>query len=69
MKRIHHLVVVLGAMLLPAAVALAQVAPPQPNIPQGQRSPIWLGYFVAFTFGAILVIATLMPSKRSRDDV
>jgi hypothetical protein len=69
MKRIHNLVVVLGAMLLPAAVALAQVAPTQPNIPNGQRSPLWLGYLVAFTFGAILIIATLMPSKRSRDDV
>lgn len=69
MKRILNLVAIFGALLLPAAVALAQAAPPQPNIPSGQRSPIWLGYLVAFVFMAILVIATLMPSKRSREDV
>lgn len=69
MKRIQHLFAVIGALLLPAAVAFAQAAPPQPNIPSGQRSPLWLGYLVAFVFAAILIIATLMPSKRSREDV
>ena len=69
MKSIQTILAAIFAALLPAAVAFAQAVPPQPNIPTGQRSPVWLGYIVAFIFLAILVIATLLPSKRSREDI
>ena len=69
MKRVQNLIATCAAVLLPAAVAFAQAIPPQPNIPTGQRSPVWLGYIVAFIFVAILIIATLLPSKRSREDI
>jgi len=69
MKRVQNLIVTTAAVLLPAAVACAQAVPDPPNIPTGQRSPVWLGYLVAFVFIAILVIATLLPSKRSREDI
>ena len=68
MKFVHRIIAATTAVLLPVVVAFAQ-APPQPNIPTGQRSPVWLGYIVAFIFIAILVIATLLPSKRSREDI
>ena len=69
MKNVHRIITATTAVLLPAAVAFAQAVPPPPNIPSTQRSAVWLGYIVAFVFVAILVIATLLPSKRSREDI
>jgi hypothetical protein len=69
MKNVHRIITATTAVLLPAVVAFAQAVPPPPNIPSTQRSAVWLGYIVAFLFVAILVIATLIPSKRSREDI
>lgn len=69
MKRIQFIITSILAVLIPAAIAVAQAAPPQPNIQSGQRTPIWLGYLVAFIFAALLVLATLLPSKRAREDI
>lgn len=49
------------------AAAFAQNAPRDPQI--GQRTPIWLGYLVAAVFTGILIVLTLLPSKRQQDDL
>ena len=69
MLRLKNIVATVIAALIPAAVAFAQSAPQQPNINSGQRSAVWVGYVVAFIFAALLVIATILPSKRSQDDI
>jgi hypothetical protein len=69
MRRHFHrlLALALTSPLLAPATALAQNAPRDPQI--GQRSPIWLGYLVAAVFGAILILLTLLPSKRQHEDL
>lgn len=69
MKRhLHRLIgVAVSSPFWAPAVALAQNAPRDPNI--GQRTPIWLGYFVAAVFAGILIVLTLMPSKRQHEDL
>jgi heme A synthase len=67
-RHFHRLLgLALTSPLLAPATALAQNAPRDPQI--GQRSPVWLGYLVAAVFGGILIVLTLLPSKRQHDDL
>ncbi|MCH2160341.1 MAG: hypothetical protein MK085_00560 [Phycisphaerales bacterium] len=69
MLRLHTIVTSILAALIPAAIAVAQATPPEPNLSGASRSPVWVGYVAAFFFVAVLVIATILPSKRSQDDL
>ncbi len=71
MRRLSNLLLFafLASPLGVAATAFAQAIPRDPNIGQGQRTPLWLGYLVAAIFAAILVALTLFPSKRQSEDL
>lgn len=58
---------VLTGPLGPAAIALAQDAPRDPEITK--RTPVFLGYLVAAVFLTVLVLLTLFPSKRQQQDL
>ena len=58
---------VFAGPLGPAAVALAQDVPRDPNV--AQRTPVFIGYLVAAVFLIILVLLTLFPSKRQQQDL
>lgn len=48
------------------AIALAQAAPPAPNL---RRSPpVWLGLLVMFVLLTAILSISLLPSKRSHQD-
>jgi crotonobetainyl-CoA:carnitine CoA-transferase CaiB-like acyl-CoA transferase len=67
-RHFHHLLsLVISSPLWAPATAMAQNVPRDPQI--SQRSPIWLGYLVAGVFGAILIVLTLLPSKRQHEDL
>ena len=71
MRRITNtiLVAILASPLAATATAVAQNVPRDPNISQGQRTPVWLGYLIAGIFATILVGLTLFPSKRQSEDL
>lgn len=69
MSRLQTIVASILVALIPAAIAVAQGAPQEPNLSGGSRSAVWIGYVAAFFFVAVLVIATILPSKRSQDDL
>jgi hypothetical protein len=48
------------------AVALAQTAPPPPQLQK--VPPVWLGYLVMALLLAVVLAVSLMPSKRSHQD-
>ena len=71
MRRLTNtlLIAILTSPLATTATAFAQNAPRDPNIGQGQRTSVWLGYLVAGLFAVILVGLTLFPSKRQSQDL
>ena len=69
MSRLQIIIVSILAVLIPAAIATAQGAPQEPNLSGAGRSAVWIGYVAAFFFVAVLVIATILPSKRSQEDI
>ncbi|MBC02280.1 MAG: hypothetical protein CMJ34_03105 [Phycisphaerae bacterium] len=71
MRRITNTILIafLASPFAATATAFAQNAPRDPNIGQGQRSSVWLGYLIAGIFAAILVALTLFPSKRQSEDL
>ena len=71
MRRLTNtvLVAILASPFAATATAFAQNAPRDPNIGQGQRTSVWLGYLIAGVFAAILVGLTLFPSKRQSQDL
>ena len=71
MRRLTNtlLIAILASPLAATATAVAQNVPRDPNISQGQRTPVWLGYLIAGIFATILVGLTLFPSKRQSEDL
>ncbi|MBQ71365.1 MAG: hypothetical protein CMJ67_00505 [Planctomycetaceae bacterium] len=71
MRRLTNtlLIAILASPLAATATAVAQNVPRDPNIGQGQRTSVWLGYLVAGLFAVILVGLTLFPSKRQSEDI
>ena len=71
MRRLANtlLVSILASPLAVTATAVAQAVPRDPNIGQGQRTSVWIGYLIAGVFAAILVGLTLFPSKRQSEDL
>jgi hypothetical protein len=54
------------ALLVPAAVTVAQTAPPEPAL---RRAPSPLvGYFIMFVLLVAIIAISIMPSKRSHQD-
>ncbi|MBC8522350.1 hypothetical protein H8D29_00310 [PVC group bacterium] len=46
--------------------ALANMAPPTPNIRKGPAT--WMGYGMMFMFFVVVVLVSIMPSKRGHQD-
>lgn len=71
MRRLTNtlLIAILASPLAATATAVAQNVPRDPNIGQGQRTSVWLGYLVAGLFAVILIGLTLFPSKRQSEDI
>lgn len=69
MRRLQHqlLALAISSPFWSTATALAQNAPRDPSV--GQRTPVWLGYLVAAVFALVLVLLTLLPSKRQSEDL
>lgn len=62
---------VLGAVfagLVPAAATLAQAAQPAPAPSLSKLPPVWLGLLVIFLLLVIVIMVSLMPSKRGHQD-
>lgn len=57
--------VVMLTVLWPAA-ALAAAAPPSPTLQKA--APVWLGYLVMAGLLMVVLLISLMPSKRSHQD-
>lgn len=54
------------AAILPAVVATAQDAPPQPALKN--HPAVWLGYLVIFVLLVLVITVSLIPSKRGHQD-
>jgi hypothetical protein len=57
------------ALLLPlllTASVLAQSAPPEPRVTR--TYPVWVGYGIGAVLIVIIVLVSLMPSKRAHQD-
>jgi hypothetical protein len=71
MARSLAALVLLGGLLLPAAVAMAQaanpVAPPEPGPVRG-GFPIWVAYVAMLALTAAVLAVGLLPSKRGHQD-
>lgn len=64
--RTAHAVVALSVWAAPA-IALAQaVPPPEPRVTR--TYPVWLGYAIGAVLVGIIVLVSLMPSKRAHTD-
>lgn len=58
-----------AACLLPLAISaatLAQGAPPEPRVTR--TYPVWIGYGIGAILIVIIVLVSLMPSKRAHQD-
>ena len=61
------LLVAVTPLLLPVlAMAQDDGAPPEPTL--RRTAPLWLGYLVMFLLVAVVVVVSLIPSKRSHQD-
>lgn len=65
LTRLSCLMVLVVVVLMPA-IALAQEVPPAVTL--RRHPPVWLGYLVMFVLMAIVIVVSLMPSKRSHQD-
>lgn len=55
-----------AVMLLWPVVAMAQDAPPAPSL--RKTAPIWLGLLLIGAMLVVIMIVSVMPSKRSHQD-
>lgn len=53
-------------VLVPAAVALAQEAPPQPGLTR--TAAPWVGFMLMFVLVVLVLGVSLMPAKRGHQD-
>lgn len=56
------------AAFLAMAWPLAAFASAPPNVVLRKTSPVWVGYAVMFLLVLVVLILSLMPSKRSHQD-
>ena len=54
------------AVLAPAIAWAQDNAPPQPTL--RKSAPAWLGYLAMFVLLVVVIVVSLMPSKRSHQD-
>ena len=71
-RHFHRLLKSLGLRLFAVAtpfmctaITLAQSAPP-PNA--RKVPPVWLGYLIIFVLAVLVLLVSMMPSKRSHQD-
>ncbi len=58
--------ITISAAILAPAIAWAQEAVPQPRLTRSQ--PVWLGYLIIVVLLALVMLVSLMPSKRGHQD-
>ncbi len=67
-RHLHRLMgLAVTSPLWATAATFAQNAPRDPTV--SQKTPIFLGYLAAAIFAGILIVLTLLPSKRQHEDL
>lgn len=65
-QRLHAKAAVLTAPLIITAATLAQNVPPDPRVTR--TYPVWIGYAIGALLIVIILLLSLMPSKRAHQD-
>ncbi len=58
--------ITISAAILAPAIAWAQQTVPPPTLRRSQ--PVWLGYLIIVVLLALVMLVSLMPSKRGHQD-